>query len=86
MRAKLAPALSAGAVTEIVPELKALAAMAPAGYDEWSTMAMRAAAAAERGSVVDVRAECVDCHGKYRRLYRAERRRNPLPVTMVGGL
>ncbi len=84
MRARLAPPLARGEAGGLGTDLRALAELAPPGYDEWPEMAERAAAAAARGDLAAVRAECAGCHRTYRRRYRAERPSTTAPPIALG--
>jgi hypothetical protein len=49
------------------------------GEDGWAQTARRGATAAEAGELRGARASCKACHRRWRKQYRAEHRRRPVP-------
>jgi len=78
MKANLQSQLNAGDTERLARALDQLAKRAPAGFDDWSASATKAAEAARRHDIPAIKAECKSCHDRDRSRFRAELRKTAL--------
>jgi hypothetical protein len=74
MKANMAPAVAAEDVPALAKGLDYIAAHAPAGMPNWSSIAKAGAAKAAAGDVAAAKATCKTCHDQYKAKYKAEMR------------
>jgi hypothetical protein len=74
MKANLQPFLLANDAARLAEAFEQLASVAPAGYDDWATIAGDAGKAARAGDLSRVKQSCADCHSRYRARFRGELR------------
>lgn len=70
----------AGEDDRLAEAFKRLASIAPAGYEGWSEISLKAAEAAAHHDTDVVRASCKSCHDRFRLRYREEMRDRDLSV------
>ncbi len=79
MKENTATASAAGDLPALAAALDKIAAMAPPGYSNWSSISKDGANAARAGSLDAAKASCTACHNQYRNKYKAELRTRPVP-------
>ena len=70
--------LSAGDMPALAGDLDKIAAMAPAGYTKWASIAKDGATAARAANTDATKASCRGCHTEYKSKYKAEMRTRPV--------
>ncbi|MCS6799606.1 MAG: hypothetical protein NZ898_13995 [Myxococcota bacterium] len=80
------PAAEDGDLARLNTLLRQIAQFAPEpswneGDDGWAAIANRGAEAAAKGDLRGARASCKSCHQRWRKLYREQHRRRPVPAT-----
>jgi hypothetical protein len=78
MKANLQSQLNAGDMVRLARALDELSTRAPAGFDDWSASATKAAEAARRHDIASIKLECKGCHDRNRSRFRAQLRKTPL--------
>jgi hypothetical protein len=78
MKGNAALALASGDFYRLERTFLRIAALEPAGYADWRTIAERGAAGARAGSLDECRMACKACHDALRPRYVAEQRSRPI--------
>ncbi len=79
MKANLQANLKSGDFARLITALNQLAAAEPKEFPGWGDSARAAAAAARSNDAERVRAECKNCHDRFRSKFRADMRQAKLP-------
>jgi hypothetical protein len=72
MKAAMAPAAASGDAADLAAKFDYVAARAPAGFDNWASIAKAGAAKAKAGDVDGAKVSCKTCHDQYKAKYKAE--------------
>jgi hypothetical protein len=78
MKSHTAPALNARDFGALVAAFQTLSGVAPAGYENWRSIALDGADAARIEHVDAVKAACRGCHNQYKDRYKKEMRERPI--------
>jgi cytochrome c556 len=74
MKTNVAPAVASEDAPTLANDLDYIAAHAPAGMPNWTTIAKTGAARAAAGDIAGAKASCKSCHDQYKAKYKAEMR------------
>jgi hypothetical protein len=78
MKGNASPSLASGQVDALERAFTRIAALGPAEYNDWPSLATEGAVEARKGALEDCRRACKKCHEEYRDRYRSEYRARPL--------
>lgn len=79
MRQNVNPPMNKSDGPGLAEALDKIAAMAPPGYPNWTSISKDGAAAARSGDMSATKASCRSCHDQYKKKYKSEMRGRKVP-------